>query len=65
MPGGIQGQAAWGPEQTGMVGGNPACGRGYELDELQGPLQPKPFYDSLIFKMLIQTSTDLSLSLDA
>lgn len=26
-----------------------AGGRGVELDDLQGPLQPKPFYDSMAF----------------
>lgn len=65
MPGGISGQSGWGLGQTDMVGGNPACGRGYELGDLQGPLQLKPLYDSLVFKTLIHTSTDLSLSLDA
>ena len=39
-----QGQAGWGFEQPGMVGGVPAHGGELELDDLQGPFQPKPLY---------------------
>ena len=48
IPGGIQGQAGWGFEQPGLEGGVPAYSRGLELDDLKGPFQPKPFYDSTI-----------------
>ena len=44
----FQGQAGWGFEQPGLVGGAPAYSRGLELDGLKGPFQPKPFYDSVI-----------------
>jgi len=47
-PGGVQGQAGWGFEQPGLEGGVPAYSRGLELDDLKGPFQPKPFYDSVI-----------------
>ena len=43
--GSIQGQAGWGFEQPGLVGGIPAYSRGLERDGLKGPFQPKPFYD--------------------
>ena len=37
IPGGVQGQAGWGPGQPGLVliveVGGPACGRGLELDD--------------------------------
>ena len=49
LPGSIQGQAGWGFEQPGLVGGVPAYSRGLELDDLEGPLQPKPFYASMFF----------------
>lgn len=39
MPGGIQGQAAWGPEQPDL-----AC---VELGGLHSPFYPEPFYDSI------------------
>ncbi|PKU39640.1 hypothetical protein llap_10061 [Limosa lapponica baueri] len=32
IPGGVQGQAGWGFEQPGLVGGVPAHGRGLEFD---------------------------------
>ena len=48
LPGSVQGQAGWGFEQPGLVEGVPAHGRGLELDDLYGPFQPKPFYDSMI-----------------
>jgi len=42
-------QVGWGPGQPGVAPGlevcGPACGRGLELDDPWGPLQPKPFYD--------------------
>ena len=50
LPRGIQGQAGWGCEQPGLVGGVPACSRGVELDDPWGPFQPKPFYGSVILK---------------
>jgi len=43
----VQGQAGRGFEQPGVVEDVPARGRGLELDDLKGPFQPKPFYDSL------------------
>jgi len=46
--GSIQGQAGWGFEQPGLEGGVPTCSGGLELDDLKGPFQPKPFYDSVI-----------------
>ena len=46
-PGGVQCQAGWGCEQPGLEGGVPAYSRGLELDDLRGPFQPKPFYDSV------------------
>ena len=47
LPGSVQGQAGWGFEQSGLEGGVPAYSRGLELDDLKGPLQLKPFYDSM------------------
>jgi len=47
LSGGIPGQAGWGFEQCGQVGGVPAHSRGLELDDLTGPYQPKPLYDSM------------------
>ena len=43
-----QGQAGWGCEQPGLEGGVPAYSGELELDDLKGPFQPKPFYDSMI-----------------
>ena len=40
-------QAKCGSGQPGSVVGNPAHSRGLELDEHCGPLQPRPFYDSM------------------
>jgi len=34
IPGSAQGQVGWGPGQPGLVGGNPAYGRGLEPDYL-------------------------------
>ena len=49
IPESVQDQVGWSPGQPGLgpdleVGG-PACGRGLELDDPQGPFQPRPFYD--------------------
>jgi len=35
-------------EQPVLVGSVSAIAGGLELDDLKGPFQPKPFYDSLI-----------------
>ena len=35
-------------KQPGLEGGVPAYSRVLELDDLKGPFQPKPFYDSVI-----------------
>jgi len=43
----IQGQVGWSSEHPGLVEDVPAHGRGLEPDDLQGPFQPKPFYDSM------------------
>ena len=48
IPGCIQGQAGWGCEQPGLEGGVPAHSSRLELDDLRGPFQSKPFYDSVI-----------------
>jgi len=49
--GGVQGQNRWGPGQPDLVPdlvvGSPACSRELELNDLWGPFQPKPFYDSM------------------
>ena len=34
--------------------GDPAHSRGLELDEHCGPFQPRPFYDSMIYKAEIK-----------
>ena len=36
----------------GLVVGDPAHSRGLELDEHCGPLQPRPFYDSIFIQSL-------------
>ena len=52
VPGGVQGQAGWGPGQPGLVFdmevGGPTCSRGLEIHDPQGPFQPRPFCDSVI-----------------
>jgi len=58
LPESIQGQAGWGSEQPGLERGVPACSRGLELDDLKGPLQPKPFYNSKI-KQLIRSMCEM------
>ena len=48
LPGSVQGQAGWGCEQpSSLEGGVPAYSRGLEADDLQGPFESKPFYDSV------------------
>ena len=37
----------WRFEQSGPAGGVPAYSRGLELDDLEVPFQPNPFYDSM------------------
>lgn len=44
--GSIQGQVGWCCDQSGLEGGVPDCSRGLKLDDLQGPIQLEPFYDS-------------------
>jgi len=56
VPGGVQDQVGWGPQQSGLVpdlevGGLPVAG-GLELDHPRGPVQPKPFYDSTFLHFL-------------
>jgi len=41
-------QAGCGSGQPGLVVGNPARSRGFKLDDLSGPFQPRPFYDSML-----------------
>ena len=48
FPGSTQGQAGWASEQPGLEGGVPAYSKGLEDNDLKGPFQPKPFYDSKI-----------------
>ena len=43
LPGSIQGQAGQGFEQLGLEGGVPACSRGLEPDDHEGPIHPKTF----------------------
>ena len=50
IPGGIQGQAACGSGQPGLVVDDPAHSRGLELDEHCGPFQLRTSYDSMIFR---------------
>jgi len=49
---GIQGQAGWGFEQSGLMGGVPAYSRGVELNGIKSPFQPKSFYDSKVPRLL-------------
>ena len=52
ISGGIQSQDEWDSGQPGLVAGNPAHGRVLEQDDLQGPLPPKPFCDSMAVTVL-------------
>jgi len=51
-------QVGWGPGQSGLVPdlevGGSACGRGLELNDPWDLFQPKPFYDSLIMKRILE-----------
>lgn len=47
IPGDIQDQAGWGFDQHDLVVGVPVQCMGVGLDGLQGPFQPKQFYDSM------------------
>lgn len=51
--GSIQGEVGWGLELPGLLEGVPAHGRGVELDELQGPFQPKAVCEFMIFLWLL------------
>lgn len=43
----LQVQVGWDIEQPGLVGDVPSPGRGLEPDDLSGPFQPKPLFDSM------------------
>ena len=45
--GSIQGQAGRGREQPGPREASPPTAEGLVRDDLKGPFQPKPFYDSI------------------
>ena len=64
VPGGVLGQVRWCPGQSALVlnlaAGNRACGRGLELDDLSGPFQPKPFYDSMMKSPLVSPKHHVS-----
>jgi len=49
-PGGNQGQTGWDFEQPVLEGNVPAYSRGLEIDELKGPFQHTPSYDSRVQK---------------
>ena len=49
---GIQDPARWGFDQPGLLGGVSAYSRGLEISDLEGPFQPKPFYDS-VFQLAV------------
>ena len=53
LAGSNQGQAGLGFDQPGLLRGVPAYSRGLELDDLKGPFQPKPFYDSVVWYNLL------------
>lgn len=46
---GAQGWVGWVPEQPHLVSGSFAHGKGLELDDLQGPFEPKQFQDSMLY----------------
>jgi len=50
-PGGNQGQTGWDFEQPVLEGNVPAYSRGLEIDELKGPFQHTPSYDSRVQKI--------------
>jgi len=52
IPAGIQGQAGCGSGQPGLLVGDPAHSRGWELREHCGPFQPRPFCDSVMIFLL-------------
>ena len=43
----LSSQAECGAGQPGLVAGDRPTGGGLKLDDLWGPFQPRPFYDSL------------------
>ena len=47
LSGSIQGQAGWGCEQSGLWEVSLPTAEGLVQDDLKGPFQPKPFYDSI------------------
>ena len=47
IPEGTQGQTGWGPGQPELMCGSPAHNMGLELNDLQGPFQPKAFCDAV------------------
>ena len=47
----VQSQAGWGFEQPNLVEGVPIAG-GLKPDDLKGPFQPEPFYDSMKYTLL-------------
>jgi len=49
IPGGIQGQVGWGPEQPDLVHGSPAHSRHLKLEDPKVSFQYKPFYDFMIY----------------
>lgn len=48
IPGSVQGQIAQNSKKPGPVKGVPVHSKGVELDALEGPFQPEPFYASVI-----------------
>jgi len=59
----IQGQAGWGFEQPRLEGGVFAYSRGLELDDLKGPFQHKPVYDSMICLQLPWAVVSINVSI--
>jgi len=58
FPGSTPGQAGWGCEQPGLEGGVPAYSSGLELGDLKGPFHTKPFYDAMIYCMILWNSLE-------
>ena len=48
LPGSVPGELGQGFEQVGLVEGVPACGKGHDLNDRQGPFQRKLFCDFTI-----------------